>query len=1111
MPLELGYVDVRLGVSTATPELKTFPLRVVVAVPPVNEPVPPNVLALLATNPFDVLPAAGVELHVGAVVKRLDGTGQTVEFLIAPGTGLTDAEVTVRLNSSVFSNVVDYTANPTPLRGESFVVVGARSTGADPVPVVAVILAVDTGTGTHPHDITDIKIVGAFDRPCNAFVGQERRRTAAATFTSTAGPYRRGEDGLAAGMLLDLTAHDPGNTVQQTLNVDLTAPRSGDGPARAVVPVAGSGPGAIPVSGSRHYQVTWVHAHDNETSPSPPSAPISTTTGSVRVPLPVWTDPVAPGLLGPVVPEPIVGRRVYRTVTSPDGTSGEAFLVADIGDNTTTEFVDDRSDDVLGPTLLTDMAIKYRHTLDQAGTVVADGLGSLRLVVRSTSYEETGAGVRQFRGTTYDVALTGTPPSADITYDTRPTIGNPRVTWRSSGPAGPAGVGAARVAVTPVGVALGIDDHIDASVQGVPAAFGVDWTNRGATRTSVEVGKPEDVDEAIDGAIGSIVVRAASTDGTLPPRSPRAGWVEITPEALRFSARMVRRLRLLIGLPHPSRSSVAALDDGVVGEVEFAPVEKGEGPRSFRLLRDELTPDGRSRLMVRVGELPDEVLVDVRPGSDSVATALTVQGRLRRVLGLFQDPAQLAAEDVDDGRRRDGTWVAVHDTNDRLDVEFDGEGMSAVPTGLVRADLSLRDSTGLGQPDFLVRQAQASVSVASSVAASFPEGGATTATVKGGASGRLAVSTRALSADQRDRLAAVRATPQVKGHLRRAADDRRVIDDATARWLGLDGFSFPAAGTTDPFTLALTSTRANKAFRGHGLLIDDRIQPEPWDLLKARVVDLPESVSVGADTTKNSFRLNLNRRSGRVVLFAQPPIVPADGASAGTLVGVGLAKADADGLPTAVEVDLLGPANDLHSSVPFNATPDAGWRHAGFRVKPDGELVIRGLQLISVGFVRPVDPTAFWTNTAASLVRIAPEGTAAPGAVFLWTPAEPLPGSGASAGDWEDLTSWIGFKIEDPALVTLQIQAYKDTTPTAARFWNDGGFSWLLEAEFQMKDYRGEVTVDADLSPEGDDDAGPGKWYLRIPDGAPFSGQVVFGNTGGWVSNRPRIFEPFTP
>jgi len=88
-----------------------------------------------------------------------------------------------------------------------------------------------------------------------------------------------------------------------------------------------------------------------------------------------------------------------------------------------------------------------------------------------------------------------------------------------------------------------VDGYIDAHVQAVPAAFGVDWTNRGATRTSVEVGKPEDVDEPIDGAVGSIVVRAASTDGALPPTSPRAGWVEITPEQLRADYRFVGTVR----------------------------------------------------------------------------------------------------------------------------------------------------------------------------------------------------------------------------------------------------------------------------------------------------------------------------------------------------------------------------------------------------------------------------------------------------------------------------------------------------------------------------------------------------------------------------------------
>jgi hypothetical protein len=688
------------------------------------------------------------------------------------------------------------------------------------------------------------------------------------------------------------------------------------------------------------------------------------------------------------------------------------------------------------------------------------------------------------------------------------------VTWRASGR-----VGTGRVEVRPVDTSE--DQHIEAFVRQVPARFGVDWRTRGATRVAVELGTPDDVDDPIDDPVGEIAVRVADTEGSPPPVSPRAADVEQRPDELLFSARDVRRFRVLIGLTHPTRRTVAALDDGVIGELVLSRSDKTT-PRSLRLLREELTPEGRTRLMVRVGDLPDDTAVDVRPGAEGASTAVVVHGRLQRVLALFQDAAQLAVEDTSLGRRRDGVWVAVHDTLRELSVEVDGTLVRVEPFDRLRVDLSLRSSAGVGPADFRVHQVQASVSSDSRVLANFPDDGAVSATLPNGASGRLALSTRAPGTDpaQPDRLLAVRATPQVKVDLRRTDDDARVIDDATARWIGLAGFELPAAGSDEPFRLFMTDARANPAFRGHVRLLDERALSARWDLVKVRIADLPERASVRADTEKDSYRVELNRRSGRVVVFAQPPFVPDIGGGAGQLVGVGLAKADAEGLPTAVGIDLLGPDNDLHRSFPFNATPDAGWRHSGFRVKPDGELVVRSLQLVTVGVVRPPRPsggvfseivpaTAFWSNLAASLVRIVPEGADPPEAEWLWTPAEPLPSPGSNAGDWEDLSSWIGFRIESPSLVTLQVQAYKDQSPTDARFWNHTDFNWLLEAELQMKDYRGEVTVDADISPEGDDQAGPGQWYLRIPDGAPFSGQVVFGNTGGWISNRPRIFEPF--
>jgi hypothetical protein len=161
--------------------------------------------------------------------------------------------------------------------------------------------------------------------------------------------------------------------------------------------------------------------------------------------------------------------------------------------------------------------------------------------------------------------------------------------------------------------------------------------------------------------------------------------------------------------------------------------------------------------------------------------------------------------------------------------------------------------------------------------------------------------------------------------------------------------------------------------------------------------------------------------------------------------------------------------------------------------------------------------THFWTNTAAAFVGIAADPVAdgdppkVPGPVWLWTPGEGLPSGSAPAGDWEDLEAAIGFRVEPDALMTLQLNSYKDSSASFQR-WNTSAMTWVLQAEFQMKDYRNEGTLTpGSLSATGNPDVGPGLWYLRLPDAAPFSGQVVFGNTGGWVSNRPRIFASFTP
>ena len=312
------------------------------------------------------------------------------------------------------------------------------------------------------------------------------------------------------------------------------------------------------------------------------------------------------------------------------------------------------------------------------------------------------------------------------------------------------------------------------------------------------------------------------------------------------------------------------------------------------------------------------------------------------------------------------------------------------------------------------------------------------------------------------------------------------------------------------------------------------MKPATWEMVRGRVADVPESIRVIADTDHDSYSVDFNRRSGQTILFAQPPLTPTTGVYAGGLVGVGLAAAVVDSLPAGLQVDLLGGSNPL-PSVPFNDVPNHAWRRSGFRIVAGDELVIRSLNVASVSHVRPntyasganglpwngdiVAPTAFWTWTAASIIRIHSGNGQPPNALWLWTPAEPLPSRTSSdytsESAWKpaNIDSWLGFKIEEPTLVDLQIQPYQGSTTTIPAWWNDVFLGWLLNVELQMKDYRGEVTVDGAF-PEGTIDSGIGKWTLRVPDGfltGLFNGQFVFGNTGGTPSNRPRVYPSFTP
>ena len=121
---------------------------------------------------------------------------------------------------------------------------------------------------------------------------------------------------------------------------------------------------------------------------------------------------------------------------------------------------------------------------------------------------------------------------------------------------------------------------------------------------------------------------------------------------------------------------------------------------------------------------------------------------------LSQVPSDLAGEDVSGERRRDGVWVTVPDLSDVADVTIGETRVTGHANAPIRADVSLRSRDGLGKQEPKTRQLQATVH-ARSVDALLPEVGQTVLTAEGGASGRVALSSRGLSSAIHDRLLAV--------------------------------------------------------------------------------------------------------------------------------------------------------------------------------------------------------------------------------------------------------------------------------------------------------------------------------------------------------------------
>jgi len=392
MPVVLGYIQVRTNASSVGIPMFTQPLNA--SVPSIfhTDPTLDDLDALRALNPVNIGGSGAPELEVGCMVTKT-ATEQALDFAVKPlvsGAPVTDIRLELWVNTTYFTNTpqtLDYAQSPTPKQGESFVVFGTQTNAFQLKELhghVSLTKLTDPGL---PTDLTRISIGSHFDEPRVVIVGQIRERTTLATFTSNGQPYRRSVGPDKSGLYAEMTPSGTSPDLRY-LHVTIRSPRTPDAPATAlacaaVPPPAGS-PARIPLTGKRSYQVTWMR-DGNESSPSPLSAPVATTTGCIAVPVPVWTDPHDRDVLGPIVTPPATARRIYRTATSTSGTSGDALLVREFDDDTTTSFVDDVADADLGEPLLTRMKVHVRHSstdLVNNAATAAEGLTLARRVPR---------------------------------------------------------------------------------------------------------------------------------------------------------------------------------------------------------------------------------------------------------------------------------------------------------------------------------------------------------------------------------------------------------------------------------------------------------------------------------------------------------------------------------------------------------------------------------------------------------------------------------------------------------------------------------------------------------------------------------------------------------
>lgn len=562
-------------------------------------------------------------------------------------------------------------------------------------------------------------------------------------------------------------------------------------------------------------------------------------------------------------------------------------------------------------------------------------------------------------------------------------------------------------------------------------------------------------------------------------------------------------------------------------------------PRALRLQRlaaEDAAPTIHDRLLVRVGELPDELVVDMKavPGPPS-SFGLRIWGECRYVQVLQLETAA-SAESIDSAGQR--FHLAIPKTAARYtDVTTgDGVGTFVDATEPISAEVAIVDPGGIGrregeEPDVepfnvLVAAAQIAGDLGLPAVADglqVDAGGA-------GVSSRVAVAYTGVP------LLALRPTPQVA--IRSLAADRATstVEALSARTYGVTHLRQgapvdpPAAADEDVTHLrvVLHPDRVNRSLR---IAMFERLpeQPVPRPSMKARIAFVPPEITLvnreapfpvaprPANVTNrrpSKLDLRLSEPSGAVTIWSEPLQRPHDGPRDTATVdgGVGVSWLGIDALPRRLIITpLFSERYAPGLTRPGNFMPPADWTRDGLRLQSSDDLHIR--DFLQVAWDRDESATGrfAWGLGFIRRLELFPDPVAdgaEPPALHLWNPGlRP-----AAGGDFAEPASGLGIRVDDGLRVTLDLDKFEQLASTPNPRWDAlPGDGWVLLAEVQLDRFGGEVSLSEEIGAfdpvEGGN--GPGLWWVRSTDKWPGflgGGSVAFGNNGGPPFHATRLF-----